>query len=115
MAEYTRWHRYISEEVVKLPNRRGRYEIAARNKVIVYRGGSDSDGEGVKGRLLSHLRANRFPTGYFFRCKYANLLQSGIELEAKGDAQHLKKFGKKPKYCQRMPKYNGDSPFATWI
>jgi len=56
MPVQKRWRRFTRENIEKLPNTRGVYEIAGKNKNIVYRGGSDSELSGVKGRLASYFR-----------------------------------------------------------
>jgi len=94
MASWTAWKRYTREVIAKLPNRRGEYEIAARNRVRIASGGSDSE-TGVKGRLMERFIHNRHPTGYFFRCRYADWIDSGIEMEAKTAIQHKARRGGK--------------------
>jgi hypothetical protein len=105
MPLWTRWKRFTREEISKLPIKRGEYEIAARNKIVVANGSSDSDITGVKGRLMERLIHNRCPTGYFFRCRYADFLTDGLSMEAKTAAKHkAKRGGKNLKYNQRSPR-----------
>jgi hypothetical protein len=95
MAQWTVWRRYTREVIDKLPNRIGTYEIAARNKQVLANGKSDSSRDGVRGRLIARLIHNQHPTGYFFRCKYASLLDSPEQMEAETVAQHRTKTGRK--------------------
>ncbi len=104
MPQWTAWKRFVREEIEKLPTRRGVYQIAARNKVIIDTGGSDNEDSGVKGRLIERLIHNKCPTGYFFRCRYASLLDSGIELEGKVTRKLITSTGKRPKYNKRTPR-----------
>lgn len=91
---WTAWKRYTRENIDKLPSKRGEYEITARNKIKIASGGSDSN-TGVKGRLMERYIHNRHPTGYFFRCQYADFLDSGIEMEGKTAKKHKAKRGGK--------------------
>ena len=93
MAQWTAWKRYTREVLDKLPNRRGEYEIAARNKVVIANGSSDSEISGVKGRLIERLIHGRNSTGYFFRCRYADWSTSGLDLEARTAARHKARRG----------------------
>jgi len=103
MPAWTTWKRFTRAEIEKLPNRRGTYQIAARNKVIVDTGGSDSELSGVKGRLTDRLIHEKCPTGYFFRCRYADFLDSGLDLEGKTTRKLIAKSSKRPKYNKRTP------------
>ena len=104
MTRWTVWKRYTRESIAKLPNRRGEYEIAARNKIAIGNGSSDSDVNGVRGRLMERLIHNRHPTGYFFRCRYAEWLDSGIQMEASTAKKHIAKRGKNLKDNKRSPR-----------
>jgi len=104
MAQYTAWKRYNLEVVRRLSRKRGMYEIASQNKTIIYRGGSDDEDNGVRGRLITHLLNNKFPTGRFFRCKYADFFDSGIEMEALANKRHVHRVKHKPKYTKRSPR-----------
>ena len=106
MPVFTAWKHFNRSTIEALPNKRGMYEIACVNKTVIYRGGSDSDASGVKGRLINHLIHNKFPTARFFRCRWAGVWESGIELEGKAAAKHEAVHGKKPKYNPRSPKVN---------
>ena len=92
MNHWTPWKRYTREVIAALPERRGEYEIAARNRITIASGGSDGP-TGVKGRLMERLIHNRNPTGYFFRCRYADWLESGKDMEARTVARHKAKRG----------------------
>ena len=95
MAQWTAWRRFTRDTIAKLPNRRGEYEIAARNKTRIANGSSDSEVNGVRGRLMDRLIHNQHPTGYFFRCRYADWSTSGLDLEARTAARHKAKRGDK--------------------
>jgi hypothetical protein len=95
VAQWTDWKRFTREVIAKLPNRRGEYEIATRNKTAIANGSSDSELTGVKGRLMERLIHNRCPTGYWFRCRYANWTEDGVQMEAKTAARHKAKRGDK--------------------
>jgi hypothetical protein len=110
MAQWTAWKRYTREVIDRLPNRRGEYEIAARNKIKIANGSSDSELTGVKGRLMERLIHGRNPTGYFFRCRYADWSTNGLDLEARTAARHkTKRGGKNLKYNKRSPR--NDNPW----
>lgn len=104
MAQWTEWKRYTRAVVDKMYRVRGEYQIATRNKVIVDTGGSDSENIGVKGRLISRLISNKCPTGYWFRYRYADFLDSGIEMEGATTRRLIKKTGKRPKNNIRTPR-----------
>ena len=105
MTQWTPWKRYTREVIDRLPNRRGEYEIAARNKVVIANGSSDSERTGVKGRLIERLIHDRCPTGYFFRCRYADWFTDGIDMEAKTAVRHkTKRGGKNLKDNMRSPR-----------
>ena len=104
MPAYSAWRRYNLETVRRLSRKRGIYEIASQNKTIIYRGGSDDEVNGVRGRLITHLLNNKFPTGRFFRCKYADFLASGIEIEGLASKRHVQRTKRKPKYNKRSPR-----------
>jgi len=106
MAQWTAWRRYTRTVIERLHNGRGEYQIANRNMTIVDSGGSDSENIGVKGRLISRLINNKCPSGYFFRCKYADLFDSGIEMEGKTTRRLITRTGKRPKYNKRTPRIN---------
>ena len=97
-----RWTRFTLENVQRLPNRRGAYELANAAKRVIYQGGSDAI-SGVRGRLLSHLRNNEYTAARYFRVEHASLLTSGIGLEASHAAKFQKKHGRKPRYTKRSP------------
>ena len=99
-----RWTRFTIANVEKLPNRKGVYELANRSKKIIDIGGSDSRTIGVKGRLLSHLKANKYPTAWYFRCDFALWGDSGIDMEASHGSKFKEKHGRRPRYTKRLPK-----------
>jgi len=113
MAQWTTWKRYTRTGIGRIPNnRRGEYQIANRNMKIVDTGGSDNENNGgIKGRLISRLVNNKCPSGYFFRCRYADWLESGIEMEGKTTRRIISRTGKRPKYNKRTPHTN-NSPFC---
>ena len=83
----------------------GMYEIANRNKTLIYRGSGDSE-QGVKVRLLSHLRTRRFPSAKYFRYSEAGWFDRGLDMEAR----HTYRAGK-PKHMKRAPVYR---EFFPW-
>ena len=112
MARWGTWKRYTRTVIDRLPNnRRGAYQIANRNMTIVDIGGSDREySSGVKERLINRLINNKCPSGYFFRCQYADLFDSGLDMEGKTTRRIITKTGKRPKYNKRTPRTN-NSPF----
>jgi hypothetical protein len=98
-----RWSRYNLVNVSKLPEKNGCYEIANRDKEIIYIGGNDTT-KGVRNRILAHIRTKRFPGAMYFRCEYAGFLDSGIDSEAEHSAKFVKKHGKKPTHLHRSPR-----------
>ena len=105
MAQWTAWKRFTREGISKLPNRRGEYEIVTRNKAPIANGSSDSDINGVRGRLMTRFIHNQHPTGYFFRCRYADWLTDGLDMEAKTSALHkCRRGGNNLKDNKRSPR-----------
>jgi len=105
MAQWTEWKRFTREVIAKLPNRRGEYEIATRNKIRIANGSSDSEINGVRGRLMDRLICNQHTTGYFFRCRYADWSTSGLDLEARTAARHkARRGGENLKDNKRSPR-----------
>lgn len=103
----TAWRPFKLETVRRLKVRCGRYELASQNKTIIYHGGSDDEHNGVRGRLITHLLNNKFPTAKFFRCEYATFFDdSGREMEGKASERFQKKHGRKSKYTKRSPHIN---------
>lgn len=98
-----RWSRFTRENVLKLPDNRGAYELANRDKRIIDTGGSDDFSVGVRGRLLSHLNKNKYPTARYFRCEFASFFKSGIKMEASHGKKFVKKHSRKPRYTKRLP------------
>ena len=99
-----RWSSFTLENVKKLPNERGSYELGSNNKRVIYIGSSDSEVSGIRGRLLTHLRTNKFPTAKYFRVVYAPLLVKGTSIEALLGKRYANKHIKKPKYTKRLPR-----------
>jgi hypothetical protein len=93
-----RWTLFNRDNIAKIPNGLcGMYEIADRNKVIIYRGSSDSE-IGVKSRLSFHLRTRKFPSAKYFRYSEADWIDTGLDMEAR----HTHRAGK-PKRMKRAP------------
>ena len=106
MPQWTTWKRYTRTVVDRLPNnRRGAYQITNRNMTIVDTGGSDSEyTSGVKERLITRILSNKCPSGYWFRCRYADWLDSGFTIEGETTRRLIKRTGKRPKYNKRTPR-----------
>lgn len=104
MPIHKKWSRFTEENVKKLPKETGVYELANKDKRNIDIGGSDGKTTKVRGRLLRHLSSNKYPTAKYFRCKFAGLLDSGIDMEAQESAKFQKKHGRKPRYTKRSPK-----------
>lgn len=64
-----RWTRFTEENVRKLSNDQGAHKLANKDKKIIDLGGSDSFTSDIRGRLMSHLRANKYYTAKYFRCE----------------------------------------------
>jgi hypothetical protein len=101
-----KWSKFTDENVKKLDKQRGTYELANRSKRTIDVGGSDGN-DGVRGRLMSHLRNNKYPTATYFRVQNAGIFDRGIELEASHSHKHQEKHGKKPRYTKRSPRKRG--------
>jgi hypothetical protein len=99
-----KWTRFTRENVKKLPNWRGAYELANAFKIVIDQGGSDSPISGIRGRLLSHLATGKYPTARYFRVEFVGFLNSGIGLEASHAKRFHDKYGRKPKYTERSPR-----------
>lgn len=102
MAVPKRWTSFTRAKIEKLPNTHGMYEIADKNKNIIYRGSSDSK-SGVKGRLISHLIHRKFPSAVYFRYVPARLFETGKHMEAKATRKQILQSGKKPRRMKRTP------------
>ena len=112
MAQWTAWRRFSRPALDRLANsKRGQYQIANRNYSVVDTGGSDSENVGVKQRLITKFIAGKCPSGYWFRCQYADFLDSGLEMEGKTTRRLIKKTGKRPVNNQRTPRTNENYPF----
>jgi hypothetical protein len=95
-----RWSLYTRTNINRIPSGiQGMYEIADRNRELIYRGSSDGR-MGVKSRLASHFRDRRFPSARYFRYSEASIFDSGLDMEAR----HTSRTGK-PKYMKRAPIY----------
>ena len=94
-----RWTRFTKANIQKLPNVTGMYEIADRDKKVVYRGGSDDEARGVRGRLMSHITHKRCPGATYFRILPAALLETGTDLEATHSHGRAK-----PRFTKRSPR-----------
>jgi len=103
----TVWRPFNLTTVRRLRIRCGRYELASQNKTVVYHGGTDDERNGVRGRLITHLLNNKFPTAKFFRCEYTTFFdESGIEMEGRASQHFQKRYGRKSKYTKRSPRVN---------
>lgn len=96
-----RWSGFTLENVLRVRDKPGVYELANRSSRVINTGGSDSS---VSDRLLSHLRTNRYPTAVYFRCEYAGFFESGIQMEAIHSERFQKKHRRKPRYTKRSPR-----------
>lgn len=102
-----KWTKFTLDNVKKMPNKRGAYELANATKRIIDQGGSDSPISGVRGRLISHLGENKYPTAKYFRCEFIDLFGSGITLEASHSKKFQEQHGRKPRYTKRSPRKRG--------
>jgi hypothetical protein len=94
-----KWTLFNRENINRIPSGVcGMYEIANRDKILIYRGSSDSN-TGIKSRLLAHLVNRRFPSARYFRYSEAGWLDTGLDMEAR----HTRRAGK-PKYMKRTPR-----------
>lgn len=101
-----RWTLFNRSNIGRIPTGiYGMYEIADRNKKLIYRGSSDGE-IGIKSRLLSHLVKRRFPSARYFRYSEAGWFDTGLDMEAR----HTYRAGK-PKYMKRSPVYRN---FFHW-
>lgn len=111
-----RWMKFTRENVEKLPKgKTGAYEIADKDKSIIYIGGSKKSGVGVRGRLIDHIIKNKFPTAKYFRYAFEDFLglDDGIDMERKHSQKFIAKHGKKPARLKRSPK-ESISVFLKW-
>jgi hypothetical protein len=98
-----KWSLFNRENLSKVPEERGAYEIANKDKRIIDVGGSDGKG-GVHSRLTSRLREGKPPTAKYFRYEEVGIFDSGIDSEASHSKKYQQKHGRKPRYTQRSPK-----------
>jgi hypothetical protein len=96
-----RWRRFTRENLQKLPEKEGAYELANAQKSIIRIGSSKN----LRRRLITHLISGELPTVRYFRCEILGFTDwdSGTDR----GALHAKKFmqihAKKPKYSKRLP------------
>lgn len=94
-----KWTLFNRENINRIPSGVcGMYEIADRNKSLIYRGSSDSN-IGIKSRLSTHHAKRRFPSARYFRYSEAGWLDTGLDMEAR----HTHRAGK-PKHMKRAPR-----------
>ena len=108
MPQWTSWKRYTRTVVERLPrNRSGAYQIANRGMTIVDTGGSESEwSSGIRERLIARILANKCPSGYWFRFRYADWLDSSFDIEGKTTRKIIARTDKRPKYNKRTPRPN---------
>jgi hypothetical protein len=99
-----KWSKFTPDNVKRLRNGHGAYELSNRDKRIIDTGGSNSVNNGVRSRLQSHLRDNRYPTAKYFRCEFAGLFTNGTDLEAAHSQKYQERHGRKPRYTKRSPR-----------
>lgn len=103
-----RWSRFTKDNIGRTPDEGGAYEIADRNRNIIYQGGSERS---IRVRLASHMRSKRCPGATYFRCSESYWIESGIDKEAKHSEKYQNQYGRKPKYTKRSPRTND---FSLW-
>ncbi len=101
-----KWSKLTPDNIKKLGNERGAYELANKQKKTIDIGGSDGKG-GIRSRLESRRREGKPPTATHFRAEKAGMFEIGISLEAKHSAKYQEKEGRKPRYTERSPKKKG--------
>ena len=62
-----RWTKFTRDNVERLPNTAGAYELANSTKRIINIDGSNTS---ARARPISHLINNKYPTARYFRCDF---------------------------------------------
>jgi hypothetical protein len=102
-----KWSKLTRDNINKLSDARGTYELANKDKRTIDIGGSDCGNGGCRSRLQSHLRNNKYPTAKYFRVQKADIFTRGIDLEASHSAKFQSQNGRKPRFTKRSPKQQG--------
>jgi excinuclease UvrABC nuclease subunit len=103
-----RWSRFILANAQLVPNKPGGYELANRDKQLIYSGGSDVS---IRARLLKYLRTKKYPTAVWFRYELAGWFEKGIDIEANHSEKFVQTHGRKPRYAKRSPRKSKLFPF----
>lgn len=102
MAIRARWQRFTRENLEKVPQKEGAYELANAKKSVIRIGSSTN----LRRRLITHLVSGQLPTVRYFRCDIIGFF--GLDSGTDREAHHAKKFAqarsKKPKYSKRFPR-----------
>ena len=107
MPVQKRWTPYNRTNVEKIPKEVcGAYELADKDKEIIYIGGSRKRGVGIRGRLIDHLIHKRHPKAKYFRYESEELFSfdDGVDIERIHSQKFQDKHGKKPSGVKRTPK-----------
>lgn len=100
-----RWYKFKPENVKLLAKGlRGIYDLGNIQKAIIDTGSSDSPNVGIRSRLLSHLRDNKYPTARYFRYRLAGAFDNPKDMEAYSILRHARKHKHTPKYVKKFPK-----------
>jgi predicted GIY-YIG superfamily endonuclease len=97
----SRWHKFTRENLEKLPQEEGAYELANAKKSIIRIGSSNN----LRRRLITHLNSGEFPTAQYFRCELVGFfdLDTGKDREAHHAEKFRRAHSRKPKYSKRLP------------
>lgn len=96
-----KWSRYSEENLKKLGDTRGTYEVADKNKKKAMDIGKGESSGGVASRIRA--KKKKYPAIRYFRVEEVSFFESATEKEARHAAAHRKKYGKKPSKTKRSP------------
>lgn len=97
-----RWTRFAAENVDKLPQKEGVYDLANAKKSIIRHGSSNN----LRRRIMTHLNDEKLSTVRYFRCEYLGFfdMDTPKTREARHAERYFAQHGRKPKYTKRSPR-----------
>jgi len=97
-----KWSRLTKDNLKKLGNIRGAYEVANRNKKTLDIGKGESTNTGVAGRIKT--KKKLYPSIQYFRVEEENIFENGRDIEAKHAKAYQGKYGRRTSKNRRSPR-----------
>jgi len=97
-----RWSRFTFENIRRVPQEEGAYQLANAARAIIYNGSSNN----LRRRLYTHFTQGRLTTARYFRCEVCSIfdLESSVDKEARHAERFFATRGRKPRYTKRSPR-----------